>query len=272
MLTPQNHSDNNILAAYSAKAPKPVLSAIKTASAKTGVDFAYMVQQAEAESAFKPNAQAKTSSARGLYQFIESTWLSMVDKHGASYGIETEGQSRSDILKLRDNPEIASFMAAELARDNQNVLERNWAKGEKEIGATELYFAHFLGAGGASAFMNARDEDGSATAAHIFPKAANANKNVFYDRATGHAKSLDDVYAFFDNKFDLDKTLEHHAPITVLNGKLRLLQAPDGFRTSIDAVLLAAACPAQNGHSILDLGCGVGSAGLCALHRLPAFS
>ena len=212
MLTPQNHSDNNILAAYSAKAPKPVLSAIKTASAKTGVDFAYMVQQAEAESAFKPNAQAKTSSARGLYQFIESTWLSMVDKHGASYGIETEGQSRSDILKLRDNPEIASFMAAELARDNQNVLERNWAKGEKEIGATELYFAHFLGAGGASAFMNARDEDGSATAAHIFPKAANANKNVFYDRATGHAKSLDDVYAFFDNKFDLDKTLEHHAP------------------------------------------------------------
>jgi len=57
--------------------------------------------------------------------------------------------------------------------------------------------------------------------------------------------------------------------ITVLNGKLRLLQAPDGFRTSIDAVLLAAACPAQNGHSILDLGCGVGSAGLCALHRLP---
>ena len=57
--------------------------------------------------------------------------------------------------------------------------------------------------------------------------------------------------------------------ITVLDGQVRLLQAPEGFRTSIDAVLLAAACPAKDGQSILDLGCGVGSAGLCALHRLP---
>jgi len=57
--------------------------------------------------------------------------------------------------------------------------------------------------------------------------------------------------------------------ITVLDGKVHLKQPAGGFRTSIDAVLLAAACPAQNGEHILDLGCGVGSAGLCALHRLP---
>lgn len=57
--------------------------------------------------------------------------------------------------------------------------------------------------------------------------------------------------------------------ITVLDGKVRLLQPPQGFRTSIDAVLLGAACPASEGQSILDLGCGVGSAGLCALYRLP---
>lgn len=56
--------------------------------------------------------------------------------------------------------------------------------------------------------------------------------------------------------------------ITVLDGKVRLKQPQKGFRTSIDAVLLAAACPVKDGQSVLDLGCGVGSAGLCALHRV----
>jgi len=201
-----NAIENNILAAYAGRAGKPVLNAIQTASARTGVDFAYMVQQAEAESSFQPAAKAKTSSARGLYQFIESTWLSMMEKHGASYGVDTNGKTRSDVLKLRDDPEIASFMAAELARENKQVLETHWAKGQKEIGSTELYFAHFLGAGGASAFMNARDENGAQKAAYIFPAAAKANKNVFYEGT--RAKSLDEVYAFFDRKFDLEKTLE----------------------------------------------------------------
>lgn len=57
--------------------------------------------------------------------------------------------------------------------------------------------------------------------------------------------------------------------ITVLNSRIRLRQIPDGFRTSIDAVLLAAACPAKEGDRLLDLGCGVGSAGLCAIYRVP---
>lgn len=57
--------------------------------------------------------------------------------------------------------------------------------------------------------------------------------------------------------------------ITVLNKTIRLLQPVDGFRTSLDSVMLAAACPAQGGDHILDLGCGVGGAGLCVLRRVP---
>ncbi len=58
------------------------------------------------------------------------------------------------------------------------------------------------------------------------------------------------------------------ATIHVLNKAVELLQPEDGFKTSIDAVLLAAACPAQGGENILDLGCGVGSAAFCTLKRV----
>lgn len=64
---------------------------------------------------------------------------------------------------------------------------------------------------------------------------------------------------------DTDKT-----EITVLGQKVRLLQLPEGgFRTSLDSVMLAAACPAKQGDHVLDLGCGVGGASFCLLYRLP---
>ena len=56
--------------------------------------------------------------------------------------------------------------------------------------------------------------------------------------------------------------------IHVLDKKLALHQAPKGFRTSMDSVMLGAACPFKPNQSILDLGCGVGSAGLCAIYRV----
>ena len=64
-----------------------VLNGIQQASANTGVDFSYLMAQAAKESGFNPEAKAKTSSASGLYQFVEQTWLSVVRKHGAEYGL-----------------------------------------------------------------------------------------------------------------------------------------------------------------------------------------
>ncbi|MCK5374163.1 MAG: methyltransferase [Alphaproteobacteria bacterium] len=56
--------------------------------------------------------------------------------------------------------------------------------------------------------------------------------------------------------------------ITILDKHVQLYQAPGGFRTSMDSVMLAAACPVKAQENVLDLGCGVGSAGLCALYRI----
>ncbi len=57
--------------------------------------------------------------------------------------------------------------------------------------------------------------------------------------------------------------------VHLLNKRIALRQPEQGFRPGLDSVMLAAACPAEGGQSVLDLGCGVGSAGLCVLARVP---
>lgn len=189
--------ENNALAALSQRAPQGVMNAIKEASAKTGVSFSYLMGKAAAESNFNPDAKAKTSSATGLFQFIDSTWMDMMDRHGKKHGINTN-QSKENLLNLRKDPEIASVMAAEFAADNKSYIQKTVGG---DIGETELYFAHFMGAGGASAFLNQLKQNPNELAANIFPKEARANRNVFYDSKTGHERTLQQVYDFFDKKF-----------------------------------------------------------------------
>lgn len=191
-----------------------VMSAISKASAKTGVDFDYLVKQAKVESGLDPNAKAKTSSASGLYQFIDQTWLRMVKNHGAEHGYGDAADAirqRSDgsyavsagakksVLGLKNDATAASLMAAELASENADYLRTS--AGVENPNQTDLYLAHFLGAGGASTFMRGMQKNPYAAAASIFPDAARANRNVFYERS-GQPKSLAQVYDTFAAKFD----------------------------------------------------------------------
>ena len=118
-----NTIQNNALDALSRMAPRAVSGAIKQACSETGVDFAYLMQQAKAESSFNPTAKAKTSSASGLFQFIESTWMNMVEKYGPKHGLDTNGKTRGEILALRNDPRAASLMAAEFASENEKFLK-----------------------------------------------------------------------------------------------------------------------------------------------------
>ncbi len=195
--------ENNALADMSQQAGSRVTKAIYTASEKSGVDFGYLMKQAKVESSFDVDAQAKTSSARGLYQFLNGTWMEMIQKYGDKYGIDTN-QSKQALLKLRDDPAIAANMAAEFAGQNKTYLEKTWGG---DVGATEQYLAHFMGAGGAASFLKAMDANPLQPAAELFERAANANKSIFFDKETKRAKTLEEVYLHFDQKFqDVQKS------------------------------------------------------------------
>ncbi len=194
-------------------APKQVANAIQNASNRTGVDFSYLLNQAKVESSFQTDAKAKTSSATGLYQFIDQTWLGMVKNHGAEYGkpdwanaISSQNGKhyvsnpalKSTIMNARKDAEFSALMAGEFASDNKSVLE---TKVNKDINATDLYMAHFLGAGGASTFLNALESNPNQRADTVMSSAARSNKNVFYHK-NGSAKSVAEVYQNFAAKMD----------------------------------------------------------------------
>lgn len=201
--------DNTTISAFGAQVPKSVVFAIHDASQKSGADFSYLVKQAAVESSFDPNAKARGSSATGLYQFIQSTWLNMVEKYGDKYGIDCS-MPKKDLLALRKDPEISSCMAAELAQENEEFLKNNWGG---DIGETELYLAHFMGGGGAASFLRTKDKNPMAVAANIFPQAAKANRSVFFDTATGRARTVSEVYDLFDKKFMISSRAWNNLPL-----------------------------------------------------------
>jgi Transglycosylase SLT domain len=193
-----------------------VLSGIQKASAATGVDFSYLMAQANRESSFDPLAKAKTSSASGLYQFVEQTWLGVVKAHGAEYGKgdmadhivrHSDGRFsvdsralRKEILDLRRDPAFAAAMAAEHAADNKAKLEDKL--GRKATG-TDLYMAHFLGISGALKFLRTLAHSPETTGAKLFPRAAAANTGVFY-AANGRARSVEEIHDIFAGKIEAD--------------------------------------------------------------------
>ena len=195
---------------------REVVDAIRDASKRSGVDFKFMLAKAQTESSFDPSAKARTSSASGLYQFIESTWLNTVRQHGAKHGLGQyaaqiaddagggpkvrDASARKTILDLRFDPRAASSMAAEFARSNYSQLENALGSG---VNATDLYLAHFLGAGGATRFLASYRQDPQRVAATQFPEAAAANRGVFYDGG-GRARTLEHVYRFFESKMTRD--------------------------------------------------------------------
>lgn len=190
-----------------------VAGAIKQASSRTGVSFEYMLTTAKMESDFDPSAGATTSSAHGLYQFIEQTWLGTVKEAGTqlgygnyadaiskissgSYTVDDPFMKRS-IMKLRDDPEAASSMAAALTQSNSFKLTGLLGRRPSD---SELYMAHFMGVGGAAKLIANAEDNPQAVGARLFPNAASANRSIFYAK-DGRARSVSEVYSVLNARY-----------------------------------------------------------------------
>jgi len=201
-----------------------VTGAIRNAAQSTGTSFDYLVATARVESGLNPNAAAKTSSARGLFQFIDKTWLATLKQAGpalgygqyadaitqnadGSYGV-ADPAMRQKISDLRDDPRASAAMAAAFTNINATQLAQSLGRPPSD---GELYIAHFMGASGASQLISAATRgNGGAAAASLFPKAAAANPGIFYNR-DGTARSVSDVYAALVNRYDTARNGSAHA-------------------------------------------------------------
>ena len=190
-----------------------IAGAIKQAANATGASFEYLLSTAKMESDFNPTAGASTSSAHGLYQFIDQTWLGTVKEAGAQLGYgqyadaitknSSGGYSvgnpaaRKAIMKLRDDPAAASAMAAVLTQSNSFKLTGKIGRRPNDA---ELYMAHFMGVGGAAKLISNAEDNPQASGARLFPNAAAANRSIFYDRS-GRARSVSEVYSVLSSRY-----------------------------------------------------------------------
>jgi hypothetical protein len=169
-------------------------AAVQRAASTTGVDFGFLMRTAQRESGLSSSAHASTSSAAGLFQFVEQTWLSTLKRHGAAHGyaryaelidqspdgrfvVPQGGDARRVIMDLRYDPHASAAMAAELASDHAAYLR---GRTGREPTGGELYAAHFLGPQGSAKLIEAANATPTATAAALFPDAAASNHEVFY--------------------------------------------------------------------------------------------
>jgi hypothetical protein len=209
-------ADTSSAAASAAADPVHVrlASTIKQAASSIGASFEYLLTTAKMESDFNPTAGASTSSAHGLFQFIDQTWLATVKEAGSQFGYGNYADQitkssdgtysvadpavRRSIMKLRDDPTVASAMAAALTQFNSFTLTGLLGRRPND---GELYMAHFLGVGGAAKLIANAEENPQASAARLFPNAAAANRSIFYDRTSGRARSVSEVYALLQQRY-----------------------------------------------------------------------
>jgi hypothetical protein len=193
-----------------------VLAALQRAEAATGANATLLLAIARRESGFDAGARGRGSSARGLMQFTSATWLEVVRDYGSRHGLAhhaaalalvPRGSAPADrrlvaeVLRLRDNPHLASALAAERLEGWRGALEQTLGR---EASATDLYLVHLLGPAGARRFLAELVRTPGQPAAAVVGTAARANRSIFV--RDGRTLSLLEVY------HDLARSLTADAP------------------------------------------------------------
>ena len=188
-----------------------IVERVVQAAKSTEMDPALLMAIADKESSFSSSAKASTSSASGLFQFVDATWLKALKTFGWRYGHAEEAKAiegsdelrvsphkRAQILNLRNDPYLSAALAAEM-------LKKDGAKISEELGrsltAGETYLIHFLGPEDAARFMKKMDEAPHTSAAELLPRPARANKPIFYEQQGRKMKtrSVGEVHEAFEH-------------------------------------------------------------------------
>ena len=186
--------------------PNVVQVALQRAADITGVDFSFLLGTAKRESGYNPTAQSRASSAAGLFQFVDQSWLAAVKKHGARYGYAryaalivmgsggrwrpVDAAAKPVLMSLRLDAHACALMAGEMASEHAVYLRGRMGR---DPTAGELYIAHFLGVAGSARLIETVGVTPGASAPAMFPEAAHANPTIFY--RDGRPATLAEVYA-----------------------------------------------------------------------------
>ncbi|GJE60809.1 transglycosylase SLT domain-containing protein [Methylobacterium trifolii] len=192
---------NDILEFGPMKIRRHLVQTIVRAAQAVQTDPVLLMAVADKESSFITAVQAKTSSATGLFQFIERTWLGVVREFGPRYGLAKEAAlvvpdgndrpsiadqaERTRILELRRDPYLSALMAGEmLKRDAARISLRIG----RELSLGEVYLAHFLGPDDAESFLAKVVDKPGAAAAALLPGPARSNRTIFFSAQGGRRK------------------------------------------------------------------------------------
>jgi Transglycosylase SLT domain len=205
-----------------------VTGAIRKAALTTGTSFDYLLATARVESNLNPGAKASTSSAGGLFQFIDQTWLGTLKHAGPALGYGKYADAiaknsagryevqdpalRQQIFDLRNDASANAAMAGAFTKWNGDWLSAKLGRAPTE---GELYLAHFLGAGGASKLITAASASPQADAAAVFPRAAGANRSMFYNKQ-GEPRSVAQVYDLVVGRYDVARARSPAGPATLM--------------------------------------------------------
>ncbi|WP_176849556.1 transglycosylase SLT domain-containing protein [Belnapia rosea] len=191
--------------------PSPsVAAALAAATRSTGTDPVLLRAIAWQESRFSHRAGNRQSTARGLMQFTEATWLEVVRDFGPRHGMAREAALLSTnprtgaittrhprdlraILARRFDPRLSAIMAAERLAAEQAGLQ---AMLGRPAGPAELYVTHLLGPAGARRFLAELNRAPARPALEaVGSDSIAANRGVFFERGTGRMLSLAEVHA-----------------------------------------------------------------------------
>jgi hypothetical protein len=179
-----------------------VTGAIRKAAQSTGANFDYLLTTAKVESNLDPNSTISTSTATGLFQFLDQTWLGVMKTAGRAFGfgqyadaisqtssgryVVEDAALRDEMMKLRKDPAANAVMGGVITQQNAAVLATRIGRKPTE---GELYVAHFFGPHAAARVIQLAASEPNGDAVALFPEAARANRSVFYDRQ-GNARTI----------------------------------------------------------------------------------